>query len=613
MKVTRHEITSDSDLKAVLDDMFRRSRNGSEPFYDLVDLMKSDEVIITAIHNIKNNSGAMTAGIDGRTIRDVLELPFDELIRKNRRFIDSYHPLPVKRTRIIKENGQLRLLGIPAVFDKVIQECARIVLDPIAEGKFFPHSYGFRPMRSCEHAIARIVDLINRGCGYVAIEGDIKGFFDNINHNKLLEMLWNIGVKDKRFLMIIKKMLRAGVVEDGIVTPSELGSPQGGILSPLLANIYLNSFDWMISAMYESHPAQRTVKNPKNGHRKVQKHHEPIYLIRYADDWVILCRTQEKAEKVLIKVSKYFKHCLHLELSLEKTVITDLREKPIKFLGFDIYARKARLKNKIVGKPVPNKDKFRKKVRGILKEVKSLKKCYGYPREMAAQIEILNAKIVGLTNYYRIGICTDMFGRADHALYNRMRRTLLRMYANRTNRDPLKDFWIQAKEANNRVSRHSGYKVGLWAIKVDNVWVALTRFSLTKSTYAYNFDQSITPYTSQGRATYEQKYGKRLRLARGTVYNPEDLRFVALHMADAKWRNKNGRLYNFEFVMNREYAFNRDRGCCKICKTPVTSKTFHCHHISPNLPDHMVNKVLNLATLCVSCHRLVHSEESVDG
>jgi len=426
-------------------------------------------------------------------------------------------------------------------------------------------------------------------------------------------MLWKIGVKDKRFLLILKKMLKAGVLEDGKLSPSEVGSPQGGIISPLLANIYLNSFDWMISDMYETHPAHQTVKCPKNGHRKVQKHHEPVYLIRYADDWVIICRTQGKAKKILEKVRKYFKYCLHLELSLEKTLITDMREQPIKFLGFHIYARKARLKDKIVGKPVPIKDKFRKKVRDILKEVKSLKKCFGHPHELAAQIEMINAKIVGLTNYYRIGICSDMFVRADHALYNRMRRTLLRMFANRTNRDPLKDFWIQAQEANNRITRHSGHKVGLWAVKVDGVWIALSRFSLTKSTYAYNFDQSITPYTSQGRMTYEQKYGKRLRLARGTVYNPEDLRFVALHMADAKWRTKNGKLYNFEFVMNREYAFNRDKGCCKICKQPVTAKTFHCHHISPNLPGTMVNKVLNLATFCVYCHHVVHSEESVDG
>jgi len=187
MKVKRHEITSESELKAVLDEMYRRSKGGSEPFYDLVELMKCDEVILTAVHNIKSNSGAMTSGVDGRTIRDVLELSYEELVGKVRRFIDNYHPLPVKRTHIKKENGKLRPLGIPAVFDKVVQECARIVLDPIAEGKFFPHSYGFRPMRSCEHAIARVVDLINRGCGYVAIEGDIKAFFDNINPTNFLK------------------------------------------------------------------------------------------------------------------------------------------------------------------------------------------------------------------------------------------------------------------------------------------------------------------------------------------------------------------------------------------------------------------------------------------
>ncbi|MGZ6549311.1 MAG: group II intron reverse transcriptase/maturase [Tumebacillaceae bacterium] len=611
MKVKRHEIESDAALKLLQDKMYELSKSGDEPFYDLVEMMKSTEVIISAVHHIKSNRGANTSGVDGQVIRDILDKPFEEIIERVRKYIDNYRPLPVKRQFIPKSNGKLRPLGIPAVYDKIIQECARLVLEPIAEGKFFPHSYGFRPMRSCEHAIARVVDLVNRGCGYVAIEGDIKGFFDHINHNKLIEILWNLGVKDKRFLMLIKKMLKAGILEEGTLYPSDVGSPQGGIISPLLANIYLNGFDWMISGMYETHPAMKTVL-PKNGHRKVQKRHEPTYLVRYADDWVIICRTKEHAQRVLSKIEKYFRHRLHLELSMEKTLITDMRESPIQFLGFHISARKARLKDKLVGKPVPMASKFRSKVREILKEVKGVKRCIGSPHDIAAYIENINAKIVGLTNYYKIGICSDMFVRADHALYRRIKRTLYRMFSSRANRDPLKDYMIVAKETHNRVSRHQGLSVRLWGYKVDDVWIAFTRFSLTKSTLAYNFDQSITPYTHAGRTGYEKKYGKRLRLARGTIYAPEDLKFVALHMADSKWRKKNGRLYNFEFVMNREYAYNRDKGCCKACKCSLDAQSFHCHHISPWLSNDIVNKVSNLASVCTRCHNLIHSNSELD-
>lgn len=263
-------------------------------------------------------------------------------------------------------------------------------------------------------------------------------------------------------------------------------------------------------------------------------------------------------------------------------------------------------------KPVPIAKKFRDKVREILREVKKMKGCFGSPHDVAVHIEKINAMVVGLTNYFRIGICTDLFRRADKALYHRIHRTLMSMFRSRENREPWREFLVQANEVSNRPSRHRGLKVKLWGYKVDGVWIGFTRFSLTKSTLVYNFDQNITPYTFDGRTRYEKKYGKRLRLARGTIYAPEDLKFLALHMADKNWRKRNGRLYNFEFVMNREYAFNRDKGACKVCQSLLDAKKFHCHHISPWLSDEKVNKVSNLATVCTSCHNLIHSEHEIE-
>jgi retron-type reverse transcriptase len=147
----------------------------------------------------------------------------------------------------------MRPLGIPTMLDRIIQECIRIVIEPICEAKFYPHSYGFRPYRATKHAIADIVHQINVSKNVIpkyVIEGDIKGCFDNINHHILLNKCYRIGVHGKRILMIIKQMLKAGYIESDFRHLTETGTPQGGIISPILANIYLNNFDWTIGRMY---------------------------------------------------------------------------------------------------------------------------------------------------------------------------------------------------------------------------------------------------------------------------------------------------------------------------------------------------------------------------
>jgi len=285
MEVKKRDIKSEKDLQNILDEMYLLSKEGNEPYYDLIELMTNRETIITAIHNIKANKGKYTAGIDNKVIDDFLHMDERKLLNIIRTTIGSYNPSPVRRVYIDKQNGKKRPLGIPTIIDRIVQELARITLEPIAEGKFYEYSYGFRPYRSTEHAVAEILERIRRSKTYWVIEGDIKSFFDNINHNKLIEILWGIGIKDKRFLMIIKKMLKAGIMEKDKFTDSEVGTPQGGIISPLLANIYLNNFDWMIAKLYQQHPARYTVNDPeRKGLSKVQKCHRKCHLIRYADD-----------------------------------------------------------------------------------------------------------------------------------------------------------------------------------------------------------------------------------------------------------------------------------------------------------------------------------------
>lgn len=189
MKVKGQDIISEKELNETLDTMYSLSKEKAEPFYNLIELVKNKQTILTAIHNIKNNKGSKTSGIDRKDINYYLQMDFDKLVALIRDSIDNYNPLPVRRQYIPKSNGKKRPLGIPTMIDRIIQEIIKISIEPILEAKFFEHSYGFRPYRSAEHAIARIIDLVNKSKNYYVVEGGIEGFFDNINHNKLIELL----------------------------------------------------------------------------------------------------------------------------------------------------------------------------------------------------------------------------------------------------------------------------------------------------------------------------------------------------------------------------------------------------------------------------------------
>jgi RNA-directed DNA polymerase len=594
-------IKNEQELRNTFDRMYESARKTSKPFFNLVDLMTETETIMTAIHNIKSNKGSFTVGIDKKEINYYLQMETATLLRLIRKTISNYNPKPVKRVYIPKKNSEKkRPLGIPTMLDRIIQEIARMVIEPITEANFFKHSYGFRPYRSTKHAVARIVDLINRGGYKFALEGDIEGFFDNINHNKLISLMWEMGIRDKRYLMIIKKMLRAGVMEKGKVSMSEQGSQQGGIISPILANIYLNNFDWMIADEFENHPARYKVDNPtKNGTARVKRRHSACYLIRYADDWIVLCESKEKAQQVYNKAEKYLKHVLKLNLSKEKTVITDLSQCPAKFLGFNIKAEKARLKNKTVGKPFINLETLRKKHRGILDEIRELEHDFVEDEYLAYQIERINAKIIGISNYYNIGICNDIYNKLSWKLVDSMFRVFKRIKGTKW-----REFYRPTHECNNRIDRHKGSKRRTFMITVNDVNIGLTQYTFTKSERALNFNQELTPFTSKGRELRKIQTKENSLLARKSLYNEEDLRFIAYKPDKAFIR-----YYNFEYILNREYAFNRDKGKCKCCGKNLNAKNLQCHHKDPKLPIDKVNKVTNLVSICKQCHNSVHGSE----
>lgn len=186
------KFTSESQLKELLDRIYAASQQG-QVFHGIFKAAFNEVTIISAIHKLKGNSGASTSGVDGKVMRHYLEVPRDELIGLVRRVAGDYHPRPARLIRIPKANGKMRPLGIPTMMDRIVQECIRTILDPIAEGRFYPQSYGFRPYRSPHHAVTAMVHTINSSDGQNqaiwAIEGDIRSFFDNINHRVLMMKL----------------------------------------------------------------------------------------------------------------------------------------------------------------------------------------------------------------------------------------------------------------------------------------------------------------------------------------------------------------------------------------------------------------------------------------
>ena len=577
--------------------------------------MCHEVTIVTAVHNIKSNKGSKTAGVDEIKMDSYLQMPKQELIDLIQRKFHKYQPKPARRVYIPKSNGKQRPLGIPSAIDRVVQECMRIVLEPICEAQFYPHSYGFRPYRAQKHAIRDIVNVINAGCRSPdqpvwAVEGDIKGCFDNINHRLLLQKLWRMGIHDKRVLSIIKAMLKAGYIESGIYYATTIGSPQGSILSPLLSNVYLNDFDSYIGRSYmEPH---RQCKHKCNDTRRLKwSGITPKYNYRFADDWVILTSTQAEALRLKRQLTKYFRYRMKLNLSQEKTYVTDLRTDGIHFLGFVVKAERKRKtpdpatwSETLVGKPFPDMNRLTKKICNLSKEVRRIG-LFTQPNTQAAQIQYVNSIIMGLAQYLQPSICSAAY----HAIDRRINNTALAVWKNLFPKR-YNQMQVPLQTLCNLPHRHEGYKSKTFAIEIEGKWFGITCAFITHAKYETRpFNQHMTPYTEEGRriyVSYRTKH-KPLPCDRPSINTPEDI-LLSAYARGKGWKA------NFEYFMNREYAYNRDKGKCKCCGRYFSDNLpKHCHHVNNKLPVEKINKVSNLAWLCVPCHRMVHNSPIYPG
>ena len=334
-------------MQKTFDNLYADSKNG-KIFTNLMELILSRENILLAYRNIKANSGSKTAGTDKLMIDSIGRMSAEKVVEKVRFIISGtkhgYRPKPVRRKEIPKLNGTTRPLGIPCIWDRLVQQCIRQILDPVCEAKFSHNSYGFRPNRSAKNAMRRVYNLMQLSRLHYVVEFDIKGFFDNVNHSKLIRQIWGLGIRDKHLIYLIKQILKAPIkMPDGKLVYPDKGTPQGGIISPLLANIVLNELDKWIESQWQSNPLTQKIASTRCNGKEYPRYRlleatrlKKIFIVRYADDFRIFCRNKDEAGRIKAATTQWLRERLRLEVSPDKTRVVNVRQRYMDFLGFKV-------------------------------------------------------------------------------------------------------------------------------------------------------------------------------------------------------------------------------------------------------------------------------------
>ena len=545
------------------------SEHPDHRFTNLYDLLHWEYWMHISAQRVLARPGSQTDGVDGKTRLEFkadyehqMTVLIDQLKRK------TYEPQPVRRVYIPKHDGKQRPLGIPALRDRIVQEALRAILDPIYESDFHPHSYGFRKGRRTMDAIAVLMTMSNsRVKHYYVIEGDLHSYFDTVHHRTLMKLLRR-RLKDRAVLDLIWKFLKSGVMEGGLFARTDSGVPQGGVISPLLANVYLNEFDQWAAAQWELDRKARA--------RRRQAGLGNYKMVRYADDFVVISNgTKAEVKATKEAIQQFLENELHLTLSEEKTVITHVND-GFDFLGFHIQRKQVNGRWAVYLRPMA---RAKERVKRKLKDVTSRKWAW---LDEYTQLTTLNAIVRGWAEYYRY----TSFVRDIEEITNFVWFRYLS--------------WLRKKHKGSRKGQLVRSKSGVlhnrtrWRAEVregDNTLEAYQWLPTPKELARRRYRQKGTagfphPYLS-GPAS---EAGDHPRGATG----PDERIYQATIRASYPNRGE-----PLEIVERRLRAKVRDGMKCRKCGSRTD---LHVHH-ARGMKSHALH---TLVTLCRTCHQAIH-------
>ena len=579
-------------MQECFDNLYQQSKNG-ELFTNLMPLILTRENILLAYRNIKANTGSNTAGTDRLTIKDIGKRTPDEVVKMVQYIVTGsphgYRPRAVRRKEIPKPNGSTRPLGIPCIWDRLVQQCIKQVMEPICEAHFSENSFGFRPNHSVENAIQRTYCLLQRSHMHYVIEFDIKGFFDNVDHSKLIRQIWAMGIRDKHLLYVIRQILKAPIrMPDGKTIIPDKGTPQGGIISPLLANIVLNELDHWIESQWQENPViQNYVVRVNHSGCQIKSHGyramrttrlKEMYIVRYADDFRIFCNKRSDAEKTKIAITQWLKERLRLDVSPEKTRIVNVKRQYTEFLGFKIRLYPKGNKH-VVRSHICDKKKAIEREK-LITQAKKIQHA-GKDRKTIDEVRLYNSMVMGIQNAY--AIATDIS--LDCSDFNRAVMTVL---TNRLNRGKS----IRLVKKGRKLTETERERYGK---------SKMMRFDATS-------DEPIYPIGYiRNRKPMARKMGTCSYTAEGRIGLHDNLR-INIAMMHALMREPLfGR--STEYADNRISLFSAQWGKCAVTGIPFSSlKDIHCHHITP-VSSGGTDRYSNLVLIHDAVHKLIHAKD----
>lgn len=542
--------------------------NPTYRFNNLYDLLHWDKWIDTAARNVLSRKGSHTSGID-KVSRAGFKKDYDYQIRQivSQLKQRSFQPQAVQRVYIPKANGKQRPLGIPTLRDRVVQEAIRMILEPIYESDFQPYSFGFRKGRRTMDVIAILMRLFN-AClkRYYVIEGDLKSYFDTVNHRKLLSILKQ-RIADKRIITLLHQFLKAGVLENGLFAKTESGVPQGGIISPLLANVYLNEFDkWAEKKWHSFTPGQMAWNRKKGG--------GTYTMLRYADDFVIVSNdTIAGVRQTKQEVKHFLEKELLLILSEEKTKITHINE-GIDFLGFHLKRHKPE------GRWVLHVQPTAKSIARIKAKIKALTSRNTTYLPETTRLHNLNAVVRGWCEYYKYTFPFKTVENIAHYTWHRYLLWLLKKHKGSRKRQ------LVSKKTKKILGRKRWIAEMKLGDKTQRVYQwQPTRKELKRTKYRQKGKKGF-PHPYLHPMPNDDQYLKGNKGVDRSVF-----RVVTAQRIDAP----------LHFPEIRLQAIMRDNLQCSQCGATEELEVHHKKGLKSN-------KLEDLTTLCRSCHLSAHGK-----